>query len=62
MGADVLECITTLSSLQDDATEQHKAVGDLVLITFYYLLKIGEYTTKGMHPDSKRTTEYNWKT
>ncbi len=28
--------------------ELKKAIGDLSLITFYYLLHIGEYTVKGM--------------
>ena len=57
MEADVPEYIATLS-LHHKATEQHKAVGDMVLITFYYLLYIGEYTTKDKRPESKCTVEY----
>jgi hypothetical protein len=30
-----------------NATELEQAVGDLALIAFYYLLRIGEYTIKG---------------
>ena len=29
------------------ATEMVKAVGDCAIITFYYLLQVGEYTVKG---------------
>ncbi len=34
-------------TLDPSANELHKAVGDLSLIAFYYLLRVGEYTTKG---------------
>jgi hypothetical protein len=34
------------------------AVGDLTLIAFYYLLRIGEYTTKGARNNSKQTEEF----
>ncbi len=50
--ANIPEFIATLST-HEDATELHKAVGDMSLITFYYLLRIGEYTTKDKHPESK---------
>ncbi len=33
--------------LRAEAMELEKAVGDLTLIAFYYLLRIGEYTIKG---------------
>ena len=32
--------------LREGATQQQEATGDLVLIAFYYLLRVGEYTTK----------------
>ncbi len=54
--ADVPEYIAALS-LQRDATEQHKVVGDMVLIAFYYLLQIGN-TPPRECPNSKRTIEY----
>ncbi len=50
--ADVPEFIATLST-HEDAMELHKAVGDMSLIAFYYLLRIGENTTKDKRPESK---------
>jgi hypothetical protein len=35
------------------ATELDQAIGDLTLIAFYYLLRISEYTVKGLHNDTK---------
>ena len=34
------------------------AVGQLVLIAFYFLLRIGEYTCKGKRNESKQTTQF----
>lgn len=34
------------------------AVGDLTLIAFYYLLRVGEYTVKGSRNDSKQTVQF----
>ena len=42
------------------ATERDRAVGDLTLITFYYLLHIGEYTIKGTHTEMKQTMQFKW--
>ena len=39
--------------LREGATQQQQATGDLVLIAFYYLLRVGEYTTK-THRGKKR--------
>jgi hypothetical protein len=44
--ADVPEFLVKLG-LQVGASAKDKAVGDLSLIAFYYLLRIGEYTIKG---------------
>jgi hypothetical protein len=55
--ADIPELIATLST-HKDATELCKAVGDMSLIAFYYLLRTGEFTTKDKHPKSKRTDEF----
>ena len=44
--------------LDPSANELHKAVGDLSLITFYYLLQVGEYTTKGKRENSKQTVQF----
>ena len=40
------------------ATPQDHAVGDLVLIAFYYLLRVGEYTIKGSNNSTKRTVQF----
>ncbi len=40
------------------ATEQDRAVGDLTLITFYYLLRIGEYTIKSNRNETKQTVQF----
>ena len=37
------------------ATPLHSAVGDLALIAFYVLLRVGEYTVKGTRNQSKQT-------
>ncbi len=44
--------------LDPSANELHKAVGDLSLIAFYYLLQVGEYTTKGKRDNSKQTVQF----
>ena len=44
--ADVLEFLVQ-KSLLGKATEHEKAVADLTMIAFYYLLRVGEYTVKG---------------
>jgi len=35
-----------------------QTVGDLTLIAFYYLLRVGEYTVKGSCNESKRTVQF----
>ncbi len=39
-------------------TERDRAVRDLTLIAFYYLLRIGEYTTKGTRNETKETVQF----
>jgi hypothetical protein len=39
-------------------TSHTRAVGDLTLITFYYLLRIGEYTVKGKRGNTKQTVQF----
>jgi hypothetical protein len=41
-----------------DGTMHSKAIGDLVLIAFYYLLRIGEYTIKGKRNNTKQTVQF----
>jgi hypothetical protein len=39
-------------------TAHTQAIGDLSLIAFYYLLRIGEYTVKGKHNNTKQTVQF----
>jgi hypothetical protein len=39
----------------------NKAVADLILIAFYFLLRVGEYTIKGKRGNSKRTVQFRMK-
>jgi len=41
-----------------DANELDRAIGDLVIIAFYYLLRVGEYTVKGHRNDTKQTVQF----
>ena len=40
------------------ASPLEAAVGDLTLIAFYYLLRVGEYTCKGTRNSSKQTVQF----
>lgn len=55
--ADVPELLVTQGQ-QKGTTELEKAVGDLVMIAFYYLLRVGEYTVKGKRNDTKQTVQF----
>ena len=55
--ADIPEYIANIGYLPG-ATKTQKAIGDLVLIAFYYLLRVGEYTTKATRNNSKRTVQF----
>jgi hypothetical protein len=55
--ADVPEFLVQLG-LSPEARKLDRALGDLSMIAFYYLLQIGEYTTKGTHKNSKQTEEF----
>ena len=44
--------------MQSSATEKVKAVGDLSMIAFYYLLRVGEYTVKATRNHTKRTVQF----
>ena len=37
---------------------QQQAVGDLIIVAFYYLLRIGEYTTKGKRTKQTHTRQF----
>jgi hypothetical protein len=57
MEADVPEYLVKLGR-EPEARELDHAIGDLTMIEFYYLLRIGEYTTKGTWNNSKQTEEF----
>ena len=46
------------ASRRDGASELDKAVADSVLIAFYYLLRVGEYTVKGQRNNTKQTQKF----
>ncbi len=41
-------------------TKLERAIGDLSLIAFYYLLRIGEYTVKGKRKETKQTVQFKY--
>ena len=43
------------------ATQQTIAVGQLTLIAFYFLLRVGEYTAKGSRNETKQTEQFRMK-
>jgi hypothetical protein len=43
---------------EPEARELDRAIGDLTMIAFYYLLRISKYTTKGTRNNSKQTEEF----
>jgi hypothetical protein len=45
----------------ENASELERAIGDLSLIAFYYLLRIGEYTIKGKRKETKQTVQFKYK-
>ena len=55
--ADIPEYLVQLG-LHPAASAHITALGDLALIAFYYLLRIGEYTIKGTHNESKQTQQF----
>jgi hypothetical protein len=54
--ADVPELLVKMG-YGKDGTIQTQAIGDLLLIAFYYLLPIGEYTVKGRQHNSKQNKQ-----
>ena len=55
--ADVPELLSHVGSLTT-ANALDKAIGDLALIAFYYLLRVGEYTVKTARNNSKQTIQF----
>ena len=54
---DIPELISAIG-LAPGANELDKAIGDLVIIAFYYLLRVGEYTIKGNRNNTKQTVQF----
>ena len=54
MGIDIPEFLARLGR-DKNATELVKAVGDFTSIAFYYFLRLGEYTIKGIRNNTKQT-------
>ena len=55
--SDVPEWLVTLGR-GSAATDLDRAMGDLVMVAFYYLLRVGEYTIKGTRNDTKQTVQF----
>jgi hypothetical protein len=55
--ADVPQLLVDMGYSQS-GTAHTKAIGDLTLIACYYLLRIGEYTIKGRHNNTKQTVQF----
>jgi hypothetical protein len=58
--ADVPELLCALGLLAS-ATAKDNAVGDLVLLAFYFLWRVGEYTVKTTRNYSKQTQQFAMK-
>jgi hypothetical protein len=58
--ADVPELLAE-RGLVSTATSLDRAIGDLSLIAFYYLFRIGEYTVKGNRNNTKQTIQFKYK-
>jgi hypothetical protein len=57
--ADVPELLAK-NGCDGSATELERAIGDLSLIAFYYLLHIGEYTVKWKHNKTKQMVQFKY--
>ncbi len=58
--ADVPKLLATRGR-DGNASELERAIGDLSLIAFYYLLRIGKYTIKGKRKETKQTVQFKYK-
>ncbi len=54
---DIPELLSSIGN-SSTANELDQAVGDLVLIAFYFLLRVGEYTIKGSRNSTKQTVQF----
>lgn len=60
VGVDVVELLCAMGQLGMSALKD-AVLGDWVLIAFYYLLRVGEYTEKSTRQNSKQTQEFRLK-
>jgi hypothetical protein len=56
---DVPEYIASVARIPT-ATELDRTIGDLALIAFYYLLRVGEYTGKAERNETKQTVQFKF--
>ena len=57
VAVDVPELLSALGR-DPQSNELDRAIGDLALIAFYYLLRVGEYTIKGNRNNTKQTVQF----
>jgi hypothetical protein len=57
---DVPKLLVT-TAYQPGMAEVHRAMADLTMIVFYYLLWVGEYTVKGPRNKTKQTVQFIYK-
>jgi hypothetical protein len=55
--ADIPEFLSALGK-SNSTNQLDKAIGDLTLIAFYYLLRVGEYTVKCARNNTKQTVQF----
>jgi hypothetical protein len=58
--ADVPELLVK-QAYQSSTTQRQHATVDLMMVGFYYLLRVGEYTVKGSHNNTKQTVQFKYK-
>jgi hypothetical protein len=49
------------TAYQQSMPERQRATADLMMIAFYYLLRVGEYTVKGSRNSTKQTVQFKYK-
>ena len=59
VGIDLTEFLVELG-MEKDATEMVKKVGDCAVITFYYLLRVGEYAVKKQRNKKNQTVQFKF--
>ena len=57
--ADIPELLAEIRR-DGNGSDLDKAIGDLTLIAFYYLLRIGEYAIKGKRNETKQTVQFKY--